>query len=320
MTVSDPVRLIEAAYTYVPGEKEWLGSLVQASVPWDVGRGVLACTIELGDRPRVRSIWATPEAEAVAQPVRSFVESMPARRAPEMFAPAEFVGNAAWRLKRLSMGLELPPLWALVAGGARNAIVVAFPARSADFDAEHPFPHRDRRTLGLVGAHIGAALRLRAASMPAWAPSDTETEAVLSPDGKIVDANGAGKPATARRSLSEAVVQAERARGKLRRTNGEEATNLWRALVDGRWSIVEVVESDGKRLLLARANPTDARDLTALSKGESDVVWLTAFGHSFKYIGYELGLSTSAVVRRLKSAMLKLGVSTRGELLRKLGR
>jgi len=42
--------------------------------------------------------------------------------------------------------------------------------------------------------------------------------------------------------------------------------------------------------------------------------------HSHKYIAYELGVTVSSVVRRLKSAMLKLGVATRHDLLRKLGR
>lgn len=317
---SDPIRLIETAYTYVLGEKEWLTMLVGASAPYDVGRGVLACTVELGAQPRVRTLEASDAAAEVAGSIAAFVENVPPKLAGEMFAPTEFVGNAEWRYRRLTSPSSAaapdppPALWALIAGDGRSdAIVVAFPAATTSFAPGDAFPHRDRKILGLVGAHLGAALRLRHQAAP-------QAEAVLTPDGKVLDAQGLATSPQARQSLTEAVLRAERARGKLRRTDDEEATELWRALVDGRWSIVEVVERDGKRLLLARANTHRTPTLTDLTKGESDVVWLTAFGHAFKYIGYELGLSTSAVVRRLKSAMLKLGVSTRAELIRKLGR
>lgn len=214
-----------------------------------------------------------------------------------------------------------PPLWALVGGdGVGHAVILGFPGSKGDFDRTKPFPHRDRRLLGLVAAHFGAALRLRAAASAVSPLDDDVTEAVLAPDGRVLDATGVGRSPVARRSLSEAVVRAERARGKLRRTDGEEATQLWKALVAGRWSIVEIVERDGQRLLLARANPTATPDVTALTKEERDVAWLVGFGHSHKYVAYELGLSVSSVVRRLSRATMKLGVSSRCDLLRKFAR
>jgi DNA-binding NarL/FixJ family response regulator len=51
----------------------------------------------------------------------------------------------------------------------------------------------------------------------------------------------------------------------------------------------------------------------------SDVVWLSAQGQSSKYVAYELGLSAATVQRRLTKAMRKLRVSSRRDLLRKLG-
>ena len=329
----DPVRIIEAAYEHVPAENGWLSSLVDASVPYAVGGGVVAMGVDLREQPRVRSIVTTPGAEPFADAIHSFVGLLTPSFARQMFAPSELVGNAAWRLNRIAASMPpcagessrrppLPPLWAMLAGdGATNSIVLAFPGTDPDVAPDQPFPHRDRKTLGLVGAHLGAALRLRevaAASTPATA--DDAVEAVLTPSGKILDAKGAGATPRARRSLSEAVVRSERARGRLRKTDSQEATTLWRALVAGRWSIVESIESDGKRLLVARANPLGNRDRAALSKSESDVVWLVAFGHSYKYIAYELGLTVSTVVRRLNAAMQKLGVKSRAELVKKLAR
>ena len=83
--------------------------------------------------------------------------------------------------------------------------------------------------------------------------------------------------------------------------------------------MVETVERDGKRFLLARRNPLPSRDLLALTKEEGDVVWLVVQGHSTKFVAYELGLSVGTVARRLTRAMRKLRVTSRRELLRKLG-
>lgn len=327
---ADPVGVIEAGYAPAPDEGAWLERVMDASEAYDVGGGVLTCTVDLSSVPRVRTLRASPSAVDTSRRVVSFVESLAPSLAAELLAPTEFVGNASWRLNRLlakregqtaaaAAGSPLPPLWAFLAGDGRDALVVAFPAATGDFAPDHPFPHRDGRILGLVGAHLGAALRLRRAATLA-AASSAVTEAVLSPDGRVLDARGRGEAVETRRSLTEAVLRSERARGTLRRTDDEEATKLWAALVAGRWSIVESVESDGKRLLLARANPPSSPDVTALTREESEVVWLVALGHSYKYVGYQLGLSVSAVVRRLKSAMPKVGVSTRIELVRRLAR
>jgi DNA-binding CsgD family transcriptional regulator len=151
---------------------------------------------------------------------------------------------------------------------------------------------------------------------PTWAApraDDDATEAVLAPNGRVLHATGAA--VHKRQSLAEAVVAMDRAR--LRRVPEDEALRLWNALVDGRWSIVEVVERDGKRLLLARPNGIDASpDLLSLTELERDVAWLISMGHSYKYIAYELGISPSMVVRRLSTAMQKLRIRSRHDLIR----
>src|SRR6185503_1950304 len=115
----------------------------------------------------------------------------------------------------------------------------------------------------------------------------------------------------------EAVVRRERARGRMRRVDADEAAQLWSVLVSGRWSIVDFVDRDGKRLLLARKNPVGGPDIAALTAEERDVVWLATQGHSRKYIAYELGLSVAQVGRRLASAMRKLRVPSRRDLVRR---
>jgi DNA-binding NarL/FixJ family response regulator len=110
----------------------------------------------------------------------------------------------------------------------------------------------------------------------------------------------------------------ERARGRLRHADPEEALDIWLALFDGRWSVVEHVESDGRRYLLARRNAPGARDPMAVTQGERDVLACIARGHSNKYTAYLLGLATSTVSTRLESALRKLGLSSRREAIKML--
>ena len=323
MKGAGPIGLIEAAYTALPSETSWLESLREAGAGYDLGRGLVAWTVDLARAPSVRSISAEGAAESLVEPLRSFVSALTPSVARGIFAPTEFVGNAAWRIRRIAgeqARRAFPaPLWVLIGGdGQSSAVALAFQGEADDFAPDLAFPHEDRRVLGLVAAHLGSALRLRGSLPPTT--DQAQTEAVLDPAGRVLDAKGLGKTKRARASLTEAVIRAERARGGLRQTDAGGAADLWHALVSGRWSIVETVERDGKRLLLARANPLGSPDLTSLTRNESDIVWLAAFGHTYKFIAYELGVTVSTVVRRLQSAMLKLGVASRHDLLRKLGR
>jgi DNA-binding NarL/FixJ family response regulator len=91
---------------------------------------------------------------------------------------------------------------------------------------------------------------------------------------------------------------------------------LWRALVEGRWSVVDSYESDGRRLVVARRNEPRVRDPRGLSARESQVAAYASHGHSNKMIAYLLGVSESSVAAHLKSALSKLGVTSRVELTR----
>jgi DNA-binding NarL/FixJ family response regulator len=135
----------------------------------------------------------------------------------------------------------------------------------------------------------------------------------------VLHAIGEATSADARASLAEAVRASETARGRMRRSSPDEAIGLWMALVQGRWTILDSAERGGKRILLARKNPLRGGSLLDLTADERDVAWLAAQGHSYKYIGYELGVPLSTVAGRLRRAMRKLRIRSRTELLRKLG-
>jgi DNA-binding CsgD family transcriptional regulator len=165
--------------------------------------------------------------------------------------------------------------------------------------------------LACVAAHLASAWRLRK-----LCGERAEPEAVFEVSGKLAHAEGAARERDARSSLARAVAQLDRARGRLRRTAPEEALGLWRGLVEGRWSLVDTVESDGRRLILARRNEPRVRDPRALTGRERQVLAQVVMGRSNKYIAYSLGLSASTVATHLDSARRKLGAGSRRELIR----
>ena len=167
-----------------------------------------------------------------------------------------------------------------------------------------------------IGAHLAAAVRLRARREQS--PSDDHGEAVLEPSGKLVHAEGAARDATTRECLRDAVVAIDRLRAG--RGPSSEVLATWRALYEGRYTLVDQFERDGRRFMVARPNeptPNEPSDFEMLSSRERQVVAIAATGAANKVVAYELGIATSTVAELLRRAARKLGVSSRAELIRR---
>jgi DNA-binding CsgD family transcriptional regulator len=147
-------------------------------------------------------------------------------------------------------------------------------------------------------------------------PAVQAAEAIFDTRGALLHAEGDATSSGARQALVTAVARVMSSRGALRNESSERALEIWRALVSGRWSIVEHCDTDGKRLILARRNQASVPQPAALNANERLVALYTSWGHSNKLIAYELGLSASTVSSLLRSALRKLGLSSRSELLR----
>jgi DNA-binding CsgD family transcriptional regulator len=169
-----------------------------------------------------------------------------------------------------------------------------------------------RSRLERVASHLLAGLRLR--------HTLTSDEAVLTPDGKTVHAEGPATELEAREALRAAVVAWDHAHSRKATKDEDAAVDAWTALVSGRWSVVERFEADGRRFLVARRNQPNALDTTALSGLESHALLLRAQGLPYKAVAYELGLSTPRVHRLVQAARSKLGVRDDVELVRLFGR
>ncbi len=170
-----------------------------------------------------------------------------------------------------------------------------------------PLPARVRHTLERVAAHMARAVRLR--------NRRGRDDAVLAPDGRLLHAEADARDEASRDALREAARRMDRSRLRTSSTSPEEAIDMWNALVEGRWSLVERFESDGRRILVARRNDPATHATRALTEGERKVAALLGLNHSQKLIAYELGLSEGRVSTLARSAMDKLAVKSRAELI-----
>jgi DNA-binding CsgD family transcriptional regulator len=141
-------------------------------------------------------------------------------------------------------------------------------------------------------------------------------DAVTSEADEAVEPAHASDQDPARRSLRRVARAAALLRGA-----GEPlgALELWLGLVEGHWMLVDRFDDDGRHYLVARQTPAELRYLRALTVVEGEVILAVAGGTSNKAIAFTLGAAASTVATHLSSAMRKLGVASRTELVALLG-
>ena len=321
----DCVRVVEASYAPAATQEAWLAEVLEPFETLAGGHGVLASAFELQKHPTLQLLTSRgpvpPAVRDVYRKMWDLVERGPASVGQTLFAPPPPVCWATHRAAKLpdTVRGELGPLYMQARMRDYLGIVAVEPRRSGllisiPYAQEVTIPPRTLRQLALVTAHLCSAMRLRSR-----VGRLDEAEAVLDPSGKVRHASGDARSASVRATLAAAVRSVERARGSLRRTNPDEALAIWQALFDGRYSIVEQAETDGRRFLLARRNEPHTPDPRALAPTERDVLAYAALGHSNKYIGYLLGVGASTVSSRLASALRKLGLGSRREAIDMFG-
>ena len=327
MTEKDIVSVVEAAYRADITEKAWLDGIARAARPLlDTGRGIMAFVYD-GTDPGCFKVtttagavgrlpgWGTMMRYYAPKIARHHVEK-------RLFGPpcstlSESVGDQfldEFPLARTGRFVGIHDLLGVNArdlSGHGCALAIPLAARG-------PAPSEIVHAWARVAAHMTAGFRLRArlASAP---PSDdplASAEAILEPDGRLQHAVGAAASPEARAVLRGAAVAIDRARGALRRREPAEALEIWRGLVEGRWTIVDHFDRDGRRYVVAQRNDPEVGDAGILTLRERQALGYAALGHSNKLIAYELGLSPSTVATHLSQAAHKLGAQSRVELIR----
>jgi DNA-binding NarL/FixJ family response regulator len=320
------IEIVERAYDVDAPEKAWLESVRQAaerSFPRLLAAQAYTYTLSPAGTFRFGEIASDPTIEA-------WMRSAHEAASPELIRKG-YLGGAVTSPDQVMGGNEDDPgvkiyanqgLRVVGANGldpAGSGCLLAIVSQAAG-----PLTRQERHALERIAAHLAAAHRLRraVASPPAGkAPSVAimdDADAVLSGDGSVLHAVRDARSARVREALRDAARRVDRARMREapeRSPSEDDALAFWRALVDGRWSLVERFDSDGRRLFVARRNDPASRSHKALTELERKAVALIAIGHSQKMCAYELGRSESTVSTVVRTAMNKLGLRTRSELV-----
>lgn len=318
------LRVVEAAYELDSTDEEWLKNVAEAVRPHlDDDFGLAAFEfVRVGDDPptilQSQHLWM-PEDLAAVYPHMFASMSPELRLRPFRLGPC-ITGSEMMNMKeefanvpQMKDGLQkfgmFDSIWITATDpmgrgcgfhAGRKAIAWAGPA--------------EKQTWGRLAAHLSSAVRLRYRVREAEAREPLA--AVFDPSGKLHDAIGEAQEAEARALLRDAVFKMEKARGRQRVDSPEQALGEWKALVAGKWSLVDRLEHDGRRYIIARENEPRAPGPTALSQREKQILGYAQLGHHNKLIAYELGIAQSTVRVLMHRAMGKLGVRSRDELLR----
>ncbi len=327
----DPIDLIESVYSLAGDEQQWLDRLAAVFQPRlppaPPGLGLVAQTYDASrpDRVAIRATSTLGYDPALAEPVRSrtvmpdseqayvatilrtgFVGTL--RQSPDALRRT---GLPEARVKDFERRLELgfrqlnirDQFW--INAQDPTYFGCFFLVMSKDRSGWQPSEAAAWRR---VAAHVSAAFRIRRQFGPEGtvAPDPSAAEAILSPNGSLKHAAEPAQGEGVRTALRTAVRALDKARGPLRRRDPERATELWQALVAGRWSLLDHFDSDGRRFVVAHRNDAAVPDMRGLTLRERQVASHAALGHSNKVIAYALGLSVGTVGSHLARARAKL--------------
>ena len=330
---TNAIDIVEAAYDLDLPIPQWLPNLMDSSGPlFDFGLGYGAAlwsgATETGE-PLITQMVVPPEHADF--PIRFTLAAQEA--GPEVVAQTS---NA--HAGGISLLSEMRDKWptaydALTKHVGCKDIVTLFAVDPDLYGALITVPSptllqlrpREREQLQMLAVHIAAGRRLRR-SLGETSPAGVAAteiplaaEALLDPSRFVVaEAVGSARDAAVSESLREAAIRADKARGKLRRSDPAAALELWTGLVKGRWSLVDWFDTDGRRFVLAKPNAPNCGDPRGLSEQQAHVATYAALGETQKQISYRFGLSRPRVSALLKVAMRKLGAKTQAQLVEKM--
>ena len=326
------IDFTEAAYDLELSDQEWLPTLLRRGLPiLDNGLGVAG--YEYGRPPQSEAVElrdvhvASGPKDFAERHLRALSTTDPEVLRRQLHPGSATTGSEhckdnpeelAHYISHVDYCKDVLFLTAVDSRGAGVAVVAPLPEVTT-------LSQQDAQRWQMLAAHVEAGHRLRQGI--AGGDADREGRAALPHDAEaIFDASsfrategvGHAKDRTTLKRLRNAAVAVDRARGKMRNTDPDTALEIWKALVRGRWSMVDWFDTDGRRFVLAIPNSPDITDPRGLSERERQVVTYAVHGHSNKMIAYRLGLSTSRVSTLLRSSMKKMGFRTRSQLVKQM--
>jgi len=316
--------VIDAAYRMDRDDQAWLSSVMAAAMPMmsrDLGTvGVLYDASQPGAfRPQHFAIVGFPPM-VTEELCRDVLE--PSQEGAALVQ--ELFGGVQCALVSETFGRCFPKLLAFTsAHGAPDIVAIngTDPTLegcilTANVPTHTPIDAGTQLFWSRLASHLAAAYRLRRKLRREGHEVLGSADAILTPEARVQHAVESAESVEVRELLSDTVLRHERPRVKKRREDPV-AVGEWKVLVDARWSLVDHVDTDGKRMIVAQRNESATSGKPELSPREREVLAYAALGHSNKLIAYELGLAHSTVRVLLARASAKLGARGRQETVRR---
>jgi DNA-binding NarL/FixJ family response regulator len=179
-------------------------------------------------------------------------------------------------------------------------------------ERRHPTA-KERKRWSQIATHLGAGLRLRGLAR-GLSLDACSVEAVFDSKGNLHDARAQAVETIAQVKLRQAVQSIEHSRTVAGRRDADAALDNWQGLVDGRWSLVDYFDTDGRRFIIAVKNDPAHPDPRGLTQRERQIAEYVGMGYATKEIAYNLGVSAAAVNNGITRIQVKLGLSSRIEV------
>lgn len=312
---ADLVALTEALYTSAPTNDAWLEHLLDTAAE-TLGPNSACGLSVIREEATGRSLELADgrgHGRSVLEMAGHVVESMEDGAYREFWYPSKRVMLGSTMAQAAPPGARALYEYYLAQTQVEDFVgLVGHPAPGWSFVLFGSWHKRkldgaERQTLERLRIHVESVLRLRMLG-------GHEPVAVITPAGRIEHAPGV--ESASHDDMSKRVLDIEGARSLRGRADQDAALAVWKALVEGQWSLVEQVDRDGKRMYLAYENAPAARQYRSLHVREAAVLSHCVQGLSGKQVAYALGIAQTLVSRDLASAALKLGFNGRSDLLR----
>lgn len=302
--MSDLIGIVEAVYRRGLSQQGWLRGLAEAARPvLDDGFGVAAFYVDFAQERPIQQLlsagMASPSLDILVwtaldgdKAVLRACHERPVTTLQRALGPRYQPGG------RLRMVLEAEGVYdlvfvtALAADGSGVGLVA--PCAATPMLAR---PTSSR--LSRVAEHLACGLRLRA--MTPWELLDALPDALF-------EANTDPRAPEQRERLRHAASAVERARSQCDSADAEAARNAWQSLIHGTLVQVDGFDFDGRRYVLAAANPAAGTRGAGLTPRQCRILTLRSAGQSLKRIADDVDCSISTVSLDLQRALKVLGL------------
>jgi DNA-binding CsgD family transcriptional regulator len=325
----DYVSIIEAIYAPAESEQAWVGAVAEAAAPClDFGLGLNVYTYDARNLSDFRVVACASQGNTPMD--GAAIEALVRSASPELIRMAYLPGPPMY-FTQLEPELAAQGVTDIAEARARMAergLRDVLALRGCDLSmqgcllttsptASTPRNKAQTQLLACLSAHLTSGWRLQH-GRGAADDASSAADAILDHSGRLLDARAEDAKAE-RSTLTRECRKRFRALGELRSLDQAAAVALWRAMVQGEWTLVDRFDSDGKHMVLAVRNRPGLSQFGVLTLRESQVARYASCGLSLKAICYELGLSSPSVHEHLKSALRKLRLKSRAELVAVLG-